>query len=102
MQTLPYEKQLKRPVNQGLLKSPQIMTKIQVYDLDENKKVTLPSYSKGHRLSIIFFYIKRCVPSITHLNYFSTYGSSHRAQVIIYFISKIKKFYLFFFLLFKA
>jgi hypothetical protein len=58
------------------------MNKIQVYDLNENKKIILPSYNKGHRISIILFYIKRCVPSITHLNYFSNYASSHRTQVM--------------------
>jgi len=89
MHTFLYEKQSKQPIHQGLLKSPQIMNKIQVYDLNENRKVTLPLFNKGHRLSIILFYLKQCVTSITHLNYFSTYASSHRAQVMIYFISKI-------------
>ena len=83
METLLREKQLKRPIHQGHLKSPQVMHKIQVYDLNENKIISLPSLIKTRRLSILFFYMNRCVPSITHLNYFCNYASSHRTQVII-------------------
>jgi len=81
METLPHEKQ---SIHQGLLKSPQTMNNIEVYDLNENEKVSLPLLGKTRRLSILFFYINHCVPSITHLNYFSTYASTHRAQVIVY------------------
>jgi hypothetical protein len=85
MEALRREKQNKKSIQQGLLKSPQEMPKIQVYDLHENKMIYFPS-ADTRRLSIILFYINRCVPSITHLNYFSTYASNHRTQVIIYFI----------------
>lgn len=71
------------------------MTKFQVYDLNQNRKVDFPLPNKGHRLSIIFFYLKRCVPSLTHLNYFANYASTHRAQVMIYFISILSIFYYF-------
>ncbi|CAF2704187.1 unnamed protein product [Rotaria sp. Silwood2] len=80
MKTLPYEKQLKRPIHQGLIKSPKMMTNIQVYDLKENKITSLPSLGNVHRLSIILFYIYECIPSKKHLNYFSTYASSHCTQ----------------------
>ena len=85
LQTLSHEKQQTRVFHQGLLKIPEEMMKIQVYDLNENRIVQLPYNSKGHRLSIVFFYLTRCVPSMTHLNYFSAYASASRTQVIIYF-----------------
>lgn len=96
--TLFYEKQQKCSIHQGLLKPSQILNQIQVYDLNEDRIVSFPSSNKGHRLSIVFFYLKRCVPSTTHLNYFSTYASSHRTQVIN--ISTFKK--MLTFLLFKV
>ena len=96
METFPYEKQLQRSVHQGLLKSSQIMTKIQVYDLNKNIIISLPPTDNERRLSIVFFYIDRCVPSIVHLNYFAIYASSHSGQVIIYLISTFKCFFLLF------
>ncbi|CAF1289625.1 unnamed protein product [Rotaria sordida] len=77
IQTLSYEKQLARSMHQGLIKSPKMMTNIQVYDLNENKIVSLPLLGNVHRLTIILFYINGCIPSKMHLNYFSTYASSH-------------------------
>jgi hypothetical protein len=65
------------------------MNPILVYDLKKDIPVQFPPPSKGQRLSIVFFYWKRCIPSITQLNYFSTYASSHRTQVIMNFISRI-------------
>lgn len=63
------------------MKSPISMPKFDVYGLKERQQVNLPMFHKQHRLSIILFYLKRCVPSITHLNYFAKYASSHREQV---------------------
>ncbi|CAF1008246.1 unnamed protein product [Adineta steineri] len=78
--TLHREKQLKQSIHQGLLKTPQIMNNIEVYDINENKIIRLPSEGRARRLSILFFYINQCIPSMNHLEYFSNYASNNRAQ----------------------
>lgn len=83
METLLREKQLRRPVHQGLLSLPQPMKSIQAYDLRANRIVRLPSAGQTHRLSIVLFYLNGCVPSMAHLTYFSTFASSHRRQVMV-------------------
>jgi hypothetical protein len=82
METFLLEKQHRRPMHQGLLSLLQPMKSIQTYDLRANQIVRLPSAEKTHRLSIILFYLNRCVPSMAHLHYFSTYASSHQGQVM--------------------
>lgn len=80
--TFLYERQQKRLFHHGLLKSPQTLTEIQVYDLNEDRVISFPSHIRGHRLTVVLFYLKRCVPSMTHLDYFATYASSNRAKVM--------------------
>ncbi|CAF1448107.1 unnamed protein product [Rotaria sp. Silwood1] len=80
METLSYEKQVQRPIHQGLIKSPKMMTTIQVYDLNKNQIISLPLSIQTSRLSIILFYINECIPSKMHLNYFSNYALSHNGQ----------------------
>ena len=80
--TFLYERQQKRLFHHGLLKSPQKLTDIQIYDLNEDRVIPFPTHIRGHRLSVVLFYLKRCVPSMTHLHYFATYASSNRAKVM--------------------
>mgnify|MGYP006933280955 CR=1 FL=1 len=82
LQTLIYEKQQKRNINQGLLKSSLKFNEITVYDIKNNQVVSLPPTNKEHKISIYFFYLKQCIPSLAHLNYFSKYASLHRTQVL--------------------
>ena len=60
------------------------MPSVQVYDLNRNKVLRLPSSGQAQRLSILLFYVNGCTPSRMHLDYFSTYASSHRSQVTIH------------------
>ena len=81
MDTLPREHQLKRPIHQGLLKVPQAMETIHLYDLRANLAVQVPSLRKERRLTILFFYINTCIPARDQLTYFADYASHNRGKV---------------------
>lgn len=82
METLQHEKKHSRqPIHQGSLKSPNTMTKVQVYDLNRNTVISFPPSNSSTRLTILLFYIDQCVPSELHLNYLVNYASQHFSQV---------------------
>lgn len=84
IETFLREKQTERQINQGFLSIPQTMATVQLYNIKSNRIVRFPPVETSSRFTILLFFVKNCVPSFTHLKYFSAYATTNPQQVLLF------------------